>query len=179
MKTKLLLPALALFALSFTSCSSDSDDPAPPNQVGSWDLQSYALLNVPSAYSYYEGNTLELSDLSNNISAYNIKLNSDKSFDRSISVTGSLPQNDEGTWEENDNVLKIVSTTYADEEFFDIQRNEGDDLWLSFNTSFGLVKNSIRDTISQEYIDGLSLDELNALFDDVNIDLVLVFDRAQ
>lgn len=179
MKTKLLLPTLALFALSFMSCGSDSEDPTPPHEVGTWNLSQYALKNVPEAYNRSEGATFELDEINLGITAYELKLNQNLSYSRSLSSTGTLPLDDAGTYTITKTELTLNSDDEDEDEIFDVQKNTNDDLWLSLPLNFGLIKNSVLDTLTNEYYNSLTNDEKNALFDAVTVDFILVFDRAE
>ena len=179
MKTKLLLPALMLFVLTFMSCGSDSEDPAPPHEVGTWKLSQYALKNVPAAYNYNEGVTFALNEVNLGISSYELILNQNLSYSRTLSSSGSLPQDDAGIYTITEAELTLNSDNDDQDEVFDVQKNTSDDLWLSLPLQFGLIKNTVIDTLTAEYYNSLTADEQDALFDPVNVDFVLVFDRAQ
>lgn len=179
MKMKFLLPIMAIISMVFVACGSDSDDPAPPHEVGNWNLSQYALKNVPTAYSYNEGAVFELNEVNLGISAYELQLNQNLSFSRSVSFTGSLPEDDDGTYVITDSEITLQSNDSSDPEVFDVQKNLNDDLWLSLPLQFGLIKNTILDTLTNEYYNTLSDTEKDALFDPVNLDFVLVFERGQ
>ncbi|MEQ8927620.1 MAG: hypothetical protein RLO81_17520 [Fulvivirga sp.] len=176
MKARLLLPSL-IISISLVSCSKDDDPAPPPHEVGTWNLSSYALKNVPGPYSYNENAAFELDEVTLGITSYELTLNQDLTYSRTIAVSGSLPQDDNGTWVADELELTLDSEDFDDNEIFDIQKNENDDLWISFPLQFLLLKNAIADTLSNEYVSELTNEEFNALFDPVSVDFVLVFDR--
>ena len=48
---------------------------------------------------------------------------------------------------------------------------------LSIPVQFLLIRDVVLDTISQEYVDSLTNEEFEALFDPVNLDLVFLFEK--
>ena len=52
---KLLLTGITATTLLFlTSCGGDGDDPAPAHEVGTWELDSYALQGFPTGFESNE-----------------------------------------------------------------------------------------------------------------------------
>jgi hypothetical protein len=179
MKKILQLSALLISIGFLSSCGSDDDASPPAHIVGEWKLTSYAMLNVPALYSYNEGSTFQLNEISLGIESYELDLIQGGSFERDVAFTGVLPLDDSGTWELSDDEeeLTLISDVDGDDETFDVEKNENDDLWLSFPITFSLLKNSIVDTISQEYVDGLTNEEFSALYDGVVVDFVFVMEK--
>ena len=168
---------LTLFALS--SCGSDDDGGPPPHIVGDWEFDSFILSNVPSAYSNNEGAILAIDQISfggSAIESYGIEFIADGRFDRSIGVLGP-DLNDEGTWVLEDDELTLDSDDIDDDEIFDVEKNEDDQLWLSVEVQFSLLPNAVADTLTNEYYNGLSNEDKDALFDVVSLDLVYAFKK--
>jgi len=168
---------ILILAICF-SCGGDGDDPVPTHEVGNWELDFFATINVPLEYQLSEGEIYDLSILSFDgvsLESYELNLNSDLTYTRSLGVQGPNI-NDNGTWILEDD--ELILTDEDENDFtFEIQRNEEDQLWLSEEINFGLVKDAIRDTITAEWISTLSNAELNALIDPVILDLVYAFER--
>ncbi|MTI39861.1 hypothetical protein [Fulvivirga lutimaris] len=179
MKTRLLSILALVFLSFFSSCSKDDDEPAPPHEVGSWNLVNYALLNVPSDYSYNEGRSFDLDEISLGIEKYELNLEADLTFSRKVNFSGVIPSQDAGTWVLEDEELILTSEDSSDDEVFSIEKNEDDDLWIYFPIQFGLIKNSVIDTLTSEYVNSLTNEEYNDLFDPVNLDFVFLLERNE
>lgn len=176
MKTRLLL-ALGVASLIFsTSCSEEE---APPHIVGEWTLREYAIINVPSEYSYSEADVWAKDDLG--ISSYTMTIKNDGKYERVISASNGSTD-DSGTWELTDDTFILSSDNIGLSEDFEIEKNENSKLWLSQSATWPLVKDAIRDTITQTYIDqiyadGLTDEEFDILFDVVTVDFVSIFEK--
>lgn len=177
MKRFILSGIVATLAFVFTACGDDDGDTTPSHEIGEWDLLNYALLNVPSAYSNSEGRTLALNQVTLGITSYELDLEADGTFDRSIGIIGRLPDDDEGTWVLDDNDLTLDSEDLSDDEIFSVEKNEEDDLWLSVSLNFFLIPNTVDDTLTQAYFNSLTEEEQDALFDPVPVDFTFVFER--
>lgn len=182
---KIYLLILSIISITFLdSCGSD-DIPAPPHEVGEWDLDSYFFANLPSGFQDNEGAAFNIDQLSFGGVAYDeyvISLKSDGTFVRNIDITGPDVE-DEGTWELNDETL-ILDSEVGGEQEWKVEKNESNDLWLSFETQNSFVPDIYFDTVTDEYrdyLDTLSEDQidsvLNSLSETVLFDLVFVFDR--
>ncbi|TRX62096.1 hypothetical protein FNH22_01890 [Fulvivirga sp. M361] len=178
MKRNVLNTFLVVLALTFTACGDD-DEAAPSHEVGKWDLKSYALINVPSEYASNEGLAIGLNQINLGITDYDLELNSNGSFDRSITFIGRLPQDDLGTWVLEDDELTLDSDESSDNEEFTVEKNQSDDLWLSVSSSISLRKDAINDTLTAAYFNSLTAQEQQALSDQVSLDLVFVFGRDE
>ena len=168
---------MAILALTFTACGDDDGDATPSHEIGEWDLLNYALLNVPSAYSNSEGRTLALNQVNLGITSYELELNTNGTFDRSVGVIGRIPDDDEGTWVQDENDLILDSDDFEDDEIFGVEKNEEDDLWLSISLNVPLLQNTIDDTLTSTYFNSLTEEERDALFDSVPVDFTFIFER--
>jgi hypothetical protein len=176
MKKYLLLFAI-LVATVLVSCEEDDPVP-PPHEVGTWNLQNYALLNLPSDFQRYEGRTLQLSVFGTE--AYQLNLFANKTFEREIQTSGSLPQEDAGTYtlEEDELTLKSDDDS-SDDEVYGLEKNKNNRLWLTLPIETLLLKDAIADTITQEYINSISEQEFEDLHDVVSLDLVFAFEKEE
>ena len=177
MKKLLLSGIVAILSLTFTACGDDDGDATPSHEIGEWDLLNYALLNVPSAYSNNEGRTFALNQVPLGITSYELELNSDGTFDRTIGVVGRIPDDDEGTWVLDENDLILDSDDFNDDEIFGVEKNEEDDLWLSISLNVPLLQNTIDDTLTSTYFNSLTEEEQDALFDSVPVGFTFIFER--
>ncbi|WP_424961079.1 hypothetical protein [Ekhidna sp.] len=174
---KALLLSLILLAL-ISSCGSD-DEPTLTHEMGSWELDSYILVNVPADYSNNDGRIFEVDEISFGglvIDSYEISLNSDMTYERSIGVAGPDIK-DNGTWVLDDDVLILTGEDADQDEEYDIEENDNDQLWWSVEAQFSLIKNSVADTLTQEWVDTLTDEEFFDLFDAVSVDLIYAFER--
>ncbi|MEM9298388.1 MAG: hypothetical protein AAGA64_08355 [Bacteroidota bacterium] len=179
MKRNLLVFGIILSVGLITSCGDDDSDAPPPHEVGVWELDSYILTNLPSDYASNEGVILLLDDLSFggiSFESYTLELMTNGTYTRKIEVPGPSI-NDDGTWLLDDDDLVLDSEDSDTDEEFGVERNEDDQLWLSQDVQFALIKDSVLDTLTQEYVDNITQEEFNALFDNVNLDLVYAFER--
>ena len=181
MKLRLLFYTLLIFVgVIMSACGDDDDDDAPPpHEVGIWDLKNYALINVPADYASNEGRRFELNQVNLGIESYELNLEASGTFSRDINFTGVIPQEDMGTWAVNEGELTLDSNDFDDNESFGIEKNESDDLWLSFPLQFSLIQDDVLDTLTQEYADSLTDEEFSDLFDPVNVDFVFLFERDE
>ena len=185
---KLLLTGITVTTLLFlTSCGGDGDDPAPAHEVGTWELDSYALQGFPTGFESNEGLILTLDQITFGgvqFQGYELTLNSDGTYSRSIEITGP-DVDDNGTYTLEGDDLELESED-GDFQEFDVVRNEDDDLWLSqrdgITSSF--IPDIYFDTVTQTYIDFLQtlteaqLDSVNAELSEVlELDLVFVLER--
>ncbi len=182
-----------LYLLSFSilvslfSCGGDSDDPAPAHEVGTWNLDSYALQGFPLEFQRNEGTLLRIDQVTLGglqVEAYQLTLNSDGTYARTIDVLGPN-LDDNGTWELDGDDLELESEG-GDFQEFDVERNEDNDLWLSQRNgiSASFIPDIYFDTVTQTYIDYLNtltdaqLDSVNtALSEVLDLDLVYIFEK--
>ena len=162
MKRNLLIYALAIGVGFMTACGSDDDPGPPPHIVGDWELDSYILINVPSAYAARnEGAVLLLDDLSFGgvtFESYDLGIAADGTFSRKIEIPGpSLIDN--GTWTLDGDDFILDSEASNDDEEFGVERNENDQLWLSQEVNFNLIPDAVLDTLTQEYVDSITNEE--------------------
>ncbi|SNS69010.1 hypothetical protein SAMN05421640_0865 [Ekhidna lutea] len=175
MKKVLCLLAASMILLS---CGKD-DGPVITHEMGSWDLDSFILTNLPAEYSNNEGRIFLVNQISFGglvFESYEITFNSDLTYERSVGVPGPDIK-DNGTWELDGDDLILMSEDADQEEEYRVEQNEDDQLWWSIESQFSLVKDAIADTITQEYIDTLTDEEFFDLFDAVSVDLVYAFER--
>lgn len=181
------LPLFALIALLLVVSCKDKEEPAPPHEVGVWALDSYLFINFPSEFEGYEGLAYDIDELSfgNGVvyDDYTLVLEKDGTYSLEIGITGP-DINDAGTWEIDNDELKLESTEDNDDQDWTIEKNEEDDLWLSFETQSAFIPDIYFDTVTQKYIDYLNtltdqqLDSVsNAISRVVSFDLVYVFER--
>lgn len=178
MKTRLLIITTVLVGTLLSSCKED-ETPAP-HIVGEWTLREFAIMNVPADYSYSESNIYEIGDLG--YSSYTMSITNDTKYTRSIKGSNGSSTDDSGSWELADDTFSLNSDNIGLSEDFAVDKNENSKLWLSQSALFPLVKDAIRDTITQAFIDeiyadGLTDDEYNLLFDNVAIDFISVFEK--
>lgn len=175
---KQLLYSLIIGMTILASCGGDSEK-VDPHHIGSWDLDSYILLNVPSDYSNNEGRILLLNQLLLGgvvIEKYTLNILSDGSYSRKIEIPGpSL--NDAGMWSLDDDDFALDSDEDDGDVDWTVEKNEDDQLWFSQSQIFSLIKNSVADTITQDWADSITDEEFNALFDQVTLDLVFAFEK--
>lgn len=181
---KNLLYTLLAVSVFLVSCSSD-DDPAPTHEVGSWDLDGYQFVNFPAEFQDLEGLPLGLGDIFWGGAPYEdylLVLNNDGTFMREIGVNGP-DVSDEGTWVLEDDVLTMDSDEVGELEW-KVEKNEEDDLWISFEAQDNFIPDIYRDTVSQAYLDLLAtftqdqLDSVDAIVQKPAIfDLVFIFER--
>lgn len=168
-----------LMASLFSSCGGD-DEPVMTHEMGSWELDSFILANVPLDYSNNEGRIFAVNQISFGgglvLDSYELTLNSDMTYERSIGVTGPDIR-DNGQWSLEDDILTLTEEDADEDEEYDIEENDNDQLWWSVESQFSLLKNSVADTITQEWVDTLTDEEFFALFDVVTVDLVYAFER--
>ncbi|MEO9475550.1 MAG: hypothetical protein ABJG41_08445 [Cyclobacteriaceae bacterium] len=177
MKGTLKLLAALSIILFTVSCSDDEPKPAP-HEVGDWELDSFFITDLPSDYQLNDGRTFGVSEIlfgGIQFESYTITINANGSFSRKIGLINSPNLNDDGSWEIDDDDFELV--TEDGDELFGIEKNESDQLWLSTPATFGLVKDDILDTLSQAWVNSLTDEEYNALFDPVSLDLVYAFER--
>lgn len=179
MKKYLLLIAI-LGTLGFSSC--DEDDPAPPpHEVGEWNLKNFALINLPARFQMNEGRTFELSQLG--FESYRLNLLANGTYEREISVSGRIPNEDAGTYTMEEDALILNSENSNDDEDFSLEKNKNNRLWLSQPLQTGLFEDAILDTLTQEYLNSLTEEEYQELLDNyleqVNLDLVFAFEKEE
>jgi len=188
MKKHLLLMGLSALVI-LSSCKKD-EEPAPPHEVGIWELDSYVLQNFPSAFSSYEGAAYDIDQLSfgNGVTYqdYTIELKKDGKYNLNIGLTGP-DLIDNGTWKLDGEDLTLKSDVDNDYDLdWGVVKNENDNLWLSLEFKNYLIPDIYYDTVSQDYkdyLDTLTSDQLdsigNILFQEVTFDLVHVFQRQK
>lgn len=171
---KKVLYLLLASAMFFISCSKD-DEPVLTHEIGTWELDSYILTNLPAGFTNNEGRIFAVNEINFggvSFDSYEITFASDFTYQREISVTGP-DLNDEGTWELDGDDLTLISDEFDDEEDYNIEENEDDQLWWSLEVQFGLL----HDTTTQAYVDTLTPEELADLITPVSLDLVYAFER--
>ncbi len=176
MKNRYISPFLCLL-LILVSCGDD-DEPALPHEIGTWDLSNYTVLNVPSDYSASEGREYELDILTVagvTLASYSLDMRNDGNYSKEIEAENGASTTEEGTWELEGELLSLTSELGT--ERWDVQQNEGDQLWLSIPTNFPLIPNNVADTLSAEYLSSLDSEGYQALFDQALVDLTFVFER--
>lgn len=179
MKRNLLFIGVLFGLITLAGCGSDDGPSTPPHIVGTWELDSYIFINLPSAYASNEGRIFLLNEITfNNVAfeAYTLNLAANGTYTRKVEVPGpSL--NDDGTWTLDGDDFVLDPEDSNDDNEFRLEKNEDDQFWISQESQFALIKDSVLDTLTQEYVDGLSNEEFNALFDPVSLDLVFAFER--
>ncbi len=175
---KKILSLIAASIILF-SCGGD-DDPVTTHEMGSWELDSFILTNVPADYAQFnEGRVFLVNQISFGgivFESYEITFNSNFTFERSIGVPGP-DLRDNGTWELDGDNLILMAEDEDFEEEYNVEQNENNQLWWSVESQFSLLKDAIADTITQEYVDTLTDQEFADLFDAVSVDLVYAFER--
>lgn len=167
-----------VITFALISCGGD-DGPTITHEMGSWNLDSFILTNVPSDYSNNEGRIFGVSQISFGgvvFESYEITFNSDQTFERNIGLAGPNV-NENGTWKLEGDDLTLTSEDGENTQEYSIEKNEDDQLWWSTGSQFSLLKNSVADTLTQEWVNTLSDDDFFALFDQVSVDLVFAFER--
>jgi hypothetical protein len=157
------------------SCGKD-DGPVITHEMGTWELDSYILSNVPEGFKQKnEGQILAVNEISFGggvtIESYELTLNSDMTYKRTIGVTGPDIK-DDGTWVFEDDVLTLTPED-EDEQEYRIEENDNDQLWWSVESQFLLL----HDTVTADYYNSLDNEGQNELFTAVSIDLVYAFER--
>lgn len=182
-----LLVLLTLSTLVLVSCKED-EEPTPPHIVGKWNLENFATINLPDAFASNEGSTYEVNEITFGgiaFDSYDLTFSKDGSFSRDISIQGRLPQTDDGNWEIDEDEL-ILTDEDDNEEFYDIIKNENDELWFSLSASFSLIPDSTYVRLFEEYetnqgvidyLNSLTDEEFGALFYAAPLDLVYVLSR--
>lgn len=184
---KILYLALAL-SVFLTSCSSDDGAP-PAHEVGNWELDGYLFSNFGPDFQFYNNPPLALGlDAllwgGSPYEDYLLVLNADGTFEREIGVNGP-DISDEGTWElDADDEILILDSDEVGEIEWDVQKNEDDDLWISFEAQDNFIPDIYRDTVTQDYLDLLAtftddqIDSVNAIvLQPAIFDLVFIFER--
>ena len=183
---KILLYLLVPFIAFLVSCGGDEE--IPPHIVGTWTLKEYAIINLPSDYASNEGRTYELDEITLGIEEMEIIVSNDGTYSRTIKSSGSLPDTDSGTWtiSTDGEDFTLDSDDFDDDEEFGVEKNETDDLWISFPITFGLISDSTIDQLFTDhgdsagvnaYLATLTNEEYQALFDSPLVDLVFVMER--
>ena len=177
------LIAASLFAVS---CGSD-DSPVLTHEIGSWDLDSYIFINFPAGFEDNENLALAIDRISFGGSPYedyNLTLNADGTYTREIGITGPDLE-DAGTWELDGDDLVLDSEEVGEIDWV-VEKNEDDDLWLSFESQNNFIPDIYFDTVTQTYLDYLQtltpaqIDSVdNALSELISFDLVFVFERSK
>jgi hypothetical protein len=180
-KSYLLLSAIVIF---LASCK-DKDSPVLPHEVGVWELDSYLFINFPTGFEDNDGSAFELNQLTFGGATYNeyiLNLKSDGTFVRNIDIPGPDIE-DSGKWELSDETLTLDSDDNGESEW-KVEKNEDQDLWISFETQNAFLPDIYFDTVTQAYIDylgTLTSDQLdsvaNVLSEVVLFDLVFVLER--
>ena len=178
---------LYLLLISFifiVSCSSD-DGADPTHEIGTWELDGYQFINFSSDFDDFEGLPLGLDELfwgGAPYDDYTLVLNSDGTFEREIGVNGP-DLNDDGEWELDDDFLTLDSDDNGEFEW-KVEKNEEDDLWISFEAQDRFIPNIYRDTVTQEFLDRIAdftdeqIDSLNnVVLQTATFDLVFLFER--
>lgn len=178
MKLQLLLFALFLTTGLATSCSDD-DDPPPPHIVGNWSLKNYATINVPEGFKRNEGLSYELNEINLGIKSYSLELQQNGAFEREITSSGTLPQEDHGTYTWEEDVLILDSEKGDTDETYGMEKNKDDRLWISLPVQFWLIEDAIYDTLTEEYANSISDEEFEALHTAVDLDFVFAFEREK
>ncbi|MCP4458394.1 MAG: hypothetical protein GY816_10290 [Cytophagales bacterium] len=182
---KNFLPACLALTLFLSSCGSDDDGATLSHEIGVWELDGYQFINFPAGFESLEELPLGLSDLSFGNTFYEdylLTLDKNGEFIREIGVAGP-DIDDAGTWVLEDDVLILDSDDVGESEW-NVEINEDDDLWLSFETQNAFIPDIYFDTVSQtylDYLDTLTDDQIdsvsNVLLQDVLFDLVFIFER--
>jgi len=179
---------IMLGLLILASCGSD-EDPEPPHIVGSWDLENFIIINLPTSYSRNEGRTFQINELTfggATFSSYNLDIAADGTYIRKIGFAGSPSANDQGAWTLSDdgNDLNIAANDDDTGVDWDVAKNELDQLWLTQPSTFGFISdatiNQLEDEHGEgltEYLNGLTDEEFDALVDPVIVDLLYAFTR--
>ena len=58
-----------------------------------------------------------------------------------------------------------------------MERNENEQLWLSTEVNFLLIKDATLDTLTSDHVAEMTEEEFQALFDQVTLDLVYAFEK--
>lgn len=170
---KYLLYLLIVPIVYLTGCGND-DEPEPTHEVGVWELQGYLLANLPTGFEGYEGVQLGIDALTFGgvaFDSYTLELKIDGSYEREIEV-GLADDVDTGTWSLDDDELTLDSDEFG-EDTWEVVDNEDDDFWISQPINLGLFP----DEVTQEQLDSLTEEEVEALVQQVTLDLVYAFDR--
>lgn len=188
---KKILHTIAIFSLIILASCGGSEDPAP-HTVGSWELESFVLVNLPSAYSQNENRTFAVNEVNfggTTFSSYELTIENNGSYIRKIGILGGVSSNDQGTWEVSTDGTDLTinsDDTNIGSQDWGVTKNELDQLWITLPSSFGLMSNETRDGLIaehgadgvNEYLNSLTSEEFNALFDTVSVDLLHAFKRV-
>jgi hypothetical protein len=188
MKNQLQIFALLFFVTFLFSCGDD-DEVATTHEMGNWTLESFIIANSPAVFSYQDGLTFGVSDITlggTSINSYELELNKNSSFVRKLGVQNSVSQNDQGTWLLEDESLILTSDEDTGDEEFQIEKNELDQLWLSIEASFLLIRNDTIDALNvrydnaddiNSYLNGLPAEDYAAYFSPASVDIIFAFKR--
>ncbi len=161
-------------SIMLLSCGKD-DGPIVTHEMGIWELDSYIISNVPDGFKQKnEGSIFGVSEISFGgviIESYELTLNSNMTYERSIGVTGPDVK-DDGIWELDDDLL-ILTPEDEDEQEYRIEENDNDQLWWSVESQFLLL----HDTVTADYFNSLDETGKAELFTAVSVDLVYAFER--
>ncbi len=181
---KKFLLALLVLTLFISSCGGE-DEPTLDHEIGVWELDGYQFINFPDGFESLEELPLGLSDLSFGTTSYEdylLTLDKNGEFIREIGVAGP-DIDDAGTWVLEEDVLILDSDDVGESEW-NVEKNEEDDLWLSFETQNSFIPDIYYDTVTQTYLDYLEtlteeqIDSVSAaIAEDVLFDLVFIFER--
>lgn len=150
-----------------------------PHIVADWILQEMVIINVPMEYSYSESTIYSPQDLS--IESYSLDMSISSGYVRILEYPNSSIIEERGLWKIASSSL-FLEPNDGPNENFDILKNVERKLWLSQPYTWYLVSNAIQDTITDDFLDelfsdGLTDEELELLFDEVDVDLVHVFEK--
>lgn len=190
---KKILHYISIFAFVFLVACGSSEDPAPPHIAGSWELESFVIINLPSTHLESEGRTYQLSEISlggASISTYKLDIAADGTYIRKVAFIGGAPSsNDQGKWTlstdgEDFNLTELDADTGED---WSVVKNELDQLWVTIPTNFPLFSDAKRAELLAEhgsaeavntFLNGLTNEEFSMLLDVVTVDLLFAFARS-
>ena len=179
-----LLSTLALL-LFIASCGEDEVKTETRHEVGNWSLVNFALVNAPDPFSRINGRLFEVDELSS-ITKYTFSLMGDGKYTREIALEGVLPQKDLGTWTLKDDEFTFISDSFSENETLIVEKNEENNLWLSYASTFTLIPDSTIERLSKEfpstaayekYFDELSDEEYDKLTYPVSLDVIQLFEK--
>lgn len=177
MKKSLVWIVLMAVVMTMNSCG---DDPAPiPAVVGTWTLNTYKLVDLPTGFTSYENYETDM--LYRIEAGYTLKVNADGTYTRSVKMCcGRVSLSDQGTWnfDESAGTFKLSPDDAEDLDIIDYYGTIGtdfnivgtvSDIRMTFEMPFNFFL--LPDNFPEEQ------EPVDADFKSVDFSLQLVFDK--